>query len=99
MAGCPDVEVFIVGVGTVPAGRGRRRGGGAGVEFGAQRGDDLGLSGCLRDGERGVVDGGVAGGGVVLGVLDASPAWSAGRVVDVEWLCGGDVGGGGLCVE
>jgi hypothetical protein len=61
------------------------------VSSSAQLGDDVGLSGCLRDGERGVR------GGLIVGVLGGGGAGAA-RVVDVQPR-GGDVGRDGARLE
>ena len=91
--GCPHFEVVVVqdcSVVPTPVDRARPS-----VEFGTQLGDDLGLAGCLGDGQRGVLEARLVLGVLGAGVGCAAARCGAGGVVEVQWLCGRDVDGRG----
>ena len=67
VAGCPEVEVFVVPIGRARERRARHSAC-SGVKFGTHLGDNLSLPGGLGDGQRGLLDGGLVRGPTAGGV-------------------------------
>ena len=98
VAGCPEVEVFVVRIGRARERRARHSAC-SGVKFGTHLGDNLSLPGGLGDGQRGLLDGGLVRGPTAGGVDCAGARRVAGRAVEVQWLCGRDIEGRGFHLE